>query len=160
MANFFDHYATDADTQISVTDEDFSSARKELVPSVSVEELRHYERVRSAFEGTTKKPTDVQSGQGDASLQQARRMLERANGDGVRLPLANGGVRARPGQQQDGGASDDENDEDEYVIRTQHLSVDDGSTRPPSNKGKGKARSHGFPAQPQNTEANGEDLYD
>ena len=41
IANFFDHYATDTDTEIAVTEDDFTNARQELVPSVSADELRH-----------------------------------------------------------------------------------------------------------------------
>ncbi len=51
VAGFFDHYAKDIDTVIEVIEDDFVSARKELVPSVSAEELYHYERVRDSFEG-------------------------------------------------------------------------------------------------------------
>ena len=38
-----------------VTEEDFMEAHKELVPSVSADELRHYDRVRKQFEGAGKK---------------------------------------------------------------------------------------------------------
>jgi peroxin-6 len=51
VAGFFDHHATDEDTEVMVSEEDFDSARRELVPSVSWEELQHYERVRKTFEG-------------------------------------------------------------------------------------------------------------
>jgi peroxin-6 len=55
VAGFFDHYATDEDTEVVVSEEDFEAARRELVPSVSFEELQHYERVRMTFEGGEKK---------------------------------------------------------------------------------------------------------
>jgi len=51
VAQFFDHHATDADLDVLVTEEDFRLAKDELVPSVSQEELGHYERVRKEFEG-------------------------------------------------------------------------------------------------------------
>ncbi|KAK5150600.1 hypothetical protein LTR04_006781, partial [Oleoguttula sp. CCFEE 6159] len=51
---FFDHLATPADTAVVVTEEDFFAARGELVPSVSVQELQHYDRVRKTFEGDGK----------------------------------------------------------------------------------------------------------
>ncbi|KAF1810665.1 AAA-domain-containing protein [Eremomyces bilateralis CBS 781.70] len=54
IAQFFDHYATPEDMAVMVTEEDFEGAKRELVPSVSVEELGHYERVRRAFEGAPK----------------------------------------------------------------------------------------------------------
>lgn len=55
IAYFFDHLASQEDTAVMVTEQDFIDAHKELVPSVSAEELKHYERVRKAFEGTGKK---------------------------------------------------------------------------------------------------------
>jgi peroxin-6 len=51
IAQYFDHYATDSDTRVTVMEDDFHAAHKELVPSVSAEEFRHYERVRKTFEG-------------------------------------------------------------------------------------------------------------
>jgi peroxin-6 len=44
IAYFFDHFATDEDTAVMVTEQDFIDAHKELVPSVSADELGHYER--------------------------------------------------------------------------------------------------------------------
>jgi peroxin-6 len=60
IAQYFDHYAIDSDTRVTVTEEDFHAAHKELVPSVSAEEFRHYERVRKTFEGNGEeaKPTN------------------------------------------------------------------------------------------------------
>lgn len=55
IAYFFDHVATEEDTAVMVTEEDFMEAHKELVPSVSADELRHYDRVRKQFEGAGKK---------------------------------------------------------------------------------------------------------
>ncbi|SPQ18094.1 06d51eac-25c3-48a9-b3ab-337da5c8dc30 [Thermothielavioides terrestris] len=43
-AAFFDHYATPADLAVTVTEQDFADAQRELVPSVSAGELAHYER--------------------------------------------------------------------------------------------------------------------
>lgn len=54
-AYFFDHLATEEDTAVMVMEDDFIEAHKELVPSVSADELKHYERVRKTFEGTGKK---------------------------------------------------------------------------------------------------------
>lgn len=50
VAYFFDHLAEPEDTEVSVSAKDFDLARRELVPSVSVKELEHYEKVRSVFE--------------------------------------------------------------------------------------------------------------
>lgn len=55
IAYFFDHLARDEDTAVMVTEDDFMEAHKELVPSVSADELRHYDRVRKSFEGAGKK---------------------------------------------------------------------------------------------------------
>ncbi|OAG09151.1 peroxisomal biogenesis factor 6 [Paraphaeosphaeria sporulosa] len=54
-AYFFDHLATEEDTAVMVMEDDFIEAHRELVPSVSADELKHYERVRKTFEGTGKK---------------------------------------------------------------------------------------------------------
>ena len=66
VAGFFDHHATDEDTAVVVSEEDFDSARRELVPSVSYEELQHYERVRNTFEGAGKKDAPATVGNGKA----------------------------------------------------------------------------------------------
>ncbi|KAF1975723.1 peroxisomal biogenesis factor 6 [Bimuria novae-zelandiae CBS 107.79] len=68
IAYFFDHLATEEDTAVMVREEDFIEAHRELVPSVSADELQHYERVRKTFEGTGKKGTSQgQNGEGKAS---------------------------------------------------------------------------------------------
>ncbi|KAJ4382994.1 peroxisomal assembly protein [Didymella sp. IMI 355093] len=54
IAYFFDHLATEEDTAVMVTEQDYVDAHKELVPSVSADELRHYDRVRRTFEGAGK----------------------------------------------------------------------------------------------------------
>ncbi|KAF4553600.1 Peroxisomal biogenesis factor 6-like protein [Elsinoe fawcettii] len=56
VAQFFDHHATPADLAVEVTESDFAEAKSELVPSVSAEELGHYERVRREFEVSGNKP--------------------------------------------------------------------------------------------------------
>jgi peroxin-6 len=55
IAYFFDHLATEEDTAVLVTERDFMDAHGELVPSVSADELRHYDGVRRQFEGVGKK---------------------------------------------------------------------------------------------------------
>lgn len=50
VAYFFDHLAAPEDTEVVVGQEDFELAVRELVPSVSVKELEHYNVVRSSFE--------------------------------------------------------------------------------------------------------------
>lgn len=51
---WFDNIATEKDIQVLVKQQDFVKARDELNPSVSVEELQHYLRVRENFEGGKK----------------------------------------------------------------------------------------------------------
>lgn len=48
---WFDNVATKEEMEVKVTEEDFAKARRDLVPSVSEEELQHYLRVRRDFEG-------------------------------------------------------------------------------------------------------------
>lgn len=48
---WFENVATDADTDVLVTEGDFDKAVNELIPSVSAEELKHYLRVRENFQG-------------------------------------------------------------------------------------------------------------
>jgi peroxin-6 len=59
IAYFFDHLATEEDTAVMVTEQDFVEAHRELVPSVSADELRHYQHVRNTFEGTGKKEDEA-----------------------------------------------------------------------------------------------------
>ncbi|CAI6278680.1 unnamed protein product [Periconia digitata] len=69
IAYFFDHLATDEDTAVMVTEQDFIDAHKELVPSVSAEELKHYDRVRKTFEGTGKKKDDHETNDSNGVVQ-------------------------------------------------------------------------------------------
>ncbi|KAL5360074.1 hypothetical protein BJX96DRAFT_67744 [Aspergillus floccosus] len=55
---FFDHLATPEDVAVMVTEDDFSQAQGELVPSVSAKELEHFERIRQTFESVDKKKQD------------------------------------------------------------------------------------------------------
>ncbi|KAI4175275.1 MAG: hypothetical protein LQ343_001811 [Gyalolechia ehrenbergii] len=55
-AFFFDNLAKEDDVRVVVTEEDFYSAKKELVGSVSAQELEHYQRVRRSFEIPSKPP--------------------------------------------------------------------------------------------------------
>ncbi|RDW95269.1 putative peroxin-6 [Coleophoma crateriformis] len=64
-AYFFDHYATEEDVAVMVTEEDFLNAERELIPSVSAKELEHYGRVRGMFEKVADK-ADVDGGEGEA----------------------------------------------------------------------------------------------
>lgn len=65
-AYFFDHYATKEDVAVMVMEEDFYGAQKELIPSVSMGELEHYQKVRAQFEKVDDKATN---GSKDSPLQ-------------------------------------------------------------------------------------------
>jgi peroxin-6 len=170
IANFFDHYATDADTQIAVTEDDFTNAKQELVPSVSVDELRHYERVRNTFEGATRKAEP----DGEKELQTQDQVVEtnispkkrvgfakRANGSADLVPTMNGSARFQSimNQASAGGGTSDA--DDDYVIRTDKLNLNSNPARPPSSKGKGKGKSRDVLVSEQSSGVvDGEDLYD
>lgn len=56
---WFENVATDADTDVLVTEVDFDKSLRELIPSVSAEELNHYLRVRESFQGGKKKAKEA-----------------------------------------------------------------------------------------------------
>ncbi|EMD62976.1 hypothetical protein GGP41_005012 [Bipolaris sorokiniana] len=114
IAYFFDHIATEEDTAVMVTEEDFMEAHKELVPSVSADELRHYDRVRRQFEGAGKKEED-----------------QKANGSASQQPSSGKGK----------GKAIAVDDADSMVIRTEHVELngDGEAASGGSSKGKGKA---------------------
>lgn len=175
VAYYFDHYATDEDTDVSVMQDDFMQAKAELVPSVSVEELQHYEQVRSTFEGAAKKVESNGNGgaraqngthaksSGNAPVPRAKltELMRRAQSSKDRVTTLNGNGRSQQGSlpQMAGGASDTDED---YVIRTDRLSLNGSSGRPPSSKGKGKGKSRDLPVPDGPVEAAeaDEDLYD
>lgn len=110
IAYFFDHLATEEDTAVMVTEQDFIEAHKELVPSVSADELRHYQRVRAQFEGTGKKD-DAPPTNGNGAMQ-------------ITSDSGKGKGKAK--------AIEDE----DMVIRTENMEINGSGT---SGKGKGKA---------------------
>lgn len=147
IAHFFDHLAIPEDVAVMVEEEDFVQAHRELVPSVSAEELQHYERVRHAFEGQgnaqkTIEADDYQDLKHTEARQhqkhQQRKQLplhnqsppsikhrrpSMAKGKGV-VATVHGGVRPRTNSVGGNVHSEEENtNEDEYVIRTEHLGV-------------------------------------
>jgi peroxin-6 len=139
IAHFFDHYATDEDTNVTVGEEDFDSARRELVPSVSYEELQHYEGVRKAFEGNGAEQKTIESGgagpnhskplppikntQNAATTQNGRR-------SSATRPSSRGKGREKllgfsHNQQHRSGVEEvgDDDEDDPYTITTGHLST-------------------------------------
>jgi peroxin-6 len=124
IAYFFDHLATDEDTAVMVTEQDFMDAHRELVPSVSADELRHYDRVRRTFEG---------AGKGDEKKKQAI-----TNGT---VPTSSSNAKGK------GRAVAPE--EAEIVTRTENIdlngssngaAVDGGSGSGSQGNGKGKGK--------------------
>ncbi|KAK5131865.1 hypothetical protein LTR08_000532 [Meristemomyces frigidus] len=171
VAYYFDHHATDADTDVSVTEEDFIQARRELVPSVSVDELSHYESVRNMFEGSAKKAEDNgdgvyeqnghrETGKPALSRGKPNDLMKRAQSSKDRVATLNGHGRnngAAPAQTP-GVVSDAD---DDYVIRTDRLSLNGSAARPPSSKGKGKGKGKDMSIDgPVDADGAAEDLYD
>jgi peroxin-6 len=129
-AYYFDHLATEEDTAVMVTEQDFEDANRELVPSVSADELGHYEKVRKAFEGAGKKQE-----------QKTKPQLAIMNGQrGPQFTIQDSGsgeVKKAADSEVDGAAEDSD---DDYVIRTEHLELDgEATTANDTGKGKGKA---------------------
>lgn len=63
---WFEHVATDEDTDVLVREQDFDKALHELIPSVSADELQHYLRVRERFQGGKDQAKGTQSQSQDA----------------------------------------------------------------------------------------------
>jgi peroxin-6 len=119
VAYFFDHLATEEDTAVMVTEDDFSEANRELIPSVSADEIAHYETVRQTFEGAGKKE--------EQPSKAAVSGISNANSNQNALQSGKGKGKAATQKV----ASDD----DDYVIRTEHLDMNGNG----SGKDKGKA---------------------
>jgi peroxin-6 len=177
IAGFFDHHATASDLEVQVEEQDFELARKELTPSVSYEELKHYEKVRDQFEGGAKKenpqaqPEDdmgqemqaVSSSKSQMSesdkkfaREKFNELMARRTSSKNAVPQSNGG-----GDHGD-NAGDSSGDDDDYVIRTDRLTINgnaNGNGRPSGGKGKGKGKSRENPVV-EELDGKGEDLYD
>ena len=175
VAGFFDHHATASDLEVQVEEQDFELARKELTPSVSYEELKHYEKVRDQFEGGPKKEKpqgqlEVDIGQEMQAITSSSKsqmsesdknfardkfneLMARRTSSKTAVPQINGG-------DENGGTSS--GDDDDYVIRTDRLTINgnaNGNGRPTSGKGKGKGKSRENPVV-EEMDGDGEDLYD
>ncbi|ODM15117.1 Peroxisomal biogenesis factor 6 [Aspergillus cristatus] len=150
-AYFFDHLATPDDVSVMVTEEDFTDAQSKLVPSVSAKELEHFERIRQSFESVDKKKQNQQEQHQTQQSQPAQTIGEalealRLSGeqpilDGIDGPVVNGDshlplnmdkgkarhgkARSKAGSEVDGEVSDEESigekDDEDYVVRTDHL---------------------------------------
>jgi peroxin-6 len=183
IAGFFDHHATASDLEVQVEEQDFELARKELTPSVSYEELKHYEKVRDQFEGDAKKEksqAQLEEGEMGREMQAVtsssksqmsesdkkfardkfNELMARRTSSKNAVPQSNGGG----GYGENGGNSS--GDDDDYVIRTDRLTINGsangngvGHSRPSGGKGKGKGKSRENPVV-QELDGEGEDLYD
>ncbi|KAK0848933.1 peroxisomal assembly protein [Friedmanniomyces endolithicus] len=173
VAYFFHHCATESDMSVSVVEEDFFLARGVLVPSVSLSELRHYEEVRDMFEGGARKvegngdgqsngngsaggPTTARSAttRNDATRAQLAATMKRVGSSRDRHAKPNG--NHTPAPQVAAGASDSE---DDYVVRTDRLTLNGNGM----GKGKGKGKSadtHHAVETMEEPRGVGEDLYD
>lgn len=144
VAYYFDHYGTDQDSEVTVVEEDFMRAREELTPSVSLDELRHYERVRSTFEGTTKKddasaePGTLANPSQNGQSIRSRAMDAMKRGSKNKLPTINWGPHPTPRADTGEAAADEA--EDDYVIRTDKLTLNDHASKAYVGKGKGKGK--------------------
>jgi peroxin-6 len=170
---------------VQVEEQDFELARKELTPSVSYEELKHYEKVRDQFEGGPKKKDLGQAAVDDegkemqtvVNASEKRQMSEsdkafarekfnelmaRRTSSKNSVPQVNG-----RGGEDGGGASS--GDDDDFVVRTDRLTLNGNgngnggggraTSRPVGGKGKGKGKSR-EDAVVDAAEDGGEDLYD
>lgn len=179
IAGFFDHHATASDLEVQVEEQDFELARKELTPSVSYEELKHYEKVRDQFDGGPKKvkpqaQLEVDMGQEMQAVTSSKSQMSESDKKFARdkfnelmarrtssknsVPQSNSG--GDYGENNGGGASS--GDDDDYVIRTDRLTINgnaNGNGRPSGGKGKGKGKSRENPVV-QEEDGEGEDLYD
>ncbi|KAF2196567.1 AAA-domain-containing protein [Delitschia confertaspora ATCC 74209] len=137
IAYFFDHLATDEDTAVMVTEQDFIDANRELVPSVSADELQHYDKVRQTFEGNGKKEEKQEEQKTIMEFIQSKapagfgKGKGKGKGNADSVPRMDGEAHTAP-----------ESDEDDYIIRTEHLDLN-GSADSGKGKGKGKAVGHG-----------------
>lgn len=138
-ANFFDHHSTTEDIAVSVTEDDFLAAHRELIPSVSAGELAHYERVRASFEGG-RGESNGGAEEGAAAGGKARPAplsLGARTVSGASAGLR-GARRKGKGKAVAVGSDDDEDAEyeDDYGVAADDEEVNRGARR---DKGKGKA---------------------
>lgn len=167
VAYYFDHHATERDTDVEVGEEDFVAARRELVPSVSQEELGHYERVRAMFEGGDQKKAARGSGSGESPRPPSAPHSRPSTASGQSRPpsaqqarpapnlrrLSNQGKQPATNGHGLGGADS----EDDMVARRQHMSLSNGHGY---GKGKGKGKAVVRDAPLPAVQADGDDLYD
>ena len=139
IAQFFDYHATDKDVEVTVTEQDFMEAKNELVPSVSAEEIGHYERVRQEFEGSKDK---------DKGTPQSTQQAMKSAPNNRLAPAANGTRTAEVPPSNNASASDMEAWQARQIEEIMSRSFADGSLARNNpreagyGKGKGKGKGH------------------
>ncbi|KAL8932642.1 MAG: hypothetical protein Q9216_006745 [Gyalolechia sp. 2 TL-2023] len=118
-AFFFDNLAKEEDVRVVVTEEDFYAAKKELVGSVSAQELEHYQSVRRSFEAPSKPPPPHPSMPFVPTRPQPSRRTDTA----IRSPRLDSEVRGKGPQtssgqesESEGESVDSDDDDDEAYI--------------------------------------------
>jgi peroxin-6 len=116
-----------------VEEEDFVKAKRELVPSVSKEELEHYERVRKVFEGGEQRRNEEQGNMRRRAMATEEKDGSR-NGKGTALQVPNSGKsktaalkgsgKGKAGMDNNGRRYDDEDEEGATPYQT---SYEDGN---------------------------------
>jgi peroxin-6 len=131
-AYFFDHFATKEDIAVSVEEEDFIHAERELVPSVSVKELEHYKRVRAQFEKVEQRESgpgsDGASPRSDGGIPQWQQEGNRSKNNGK----GRGKAYDKKGKGKAKTVSDEEDDDEDDLPSP-------GGMVNGRGKGKGKA---------------------
>ncbi|KAL9027699.1 MAG: hypothetical protein Q9196_003814 [Gyalolechia fulgens] len=140
-AHFFERLATEEDVRVVVTEDDFYSAKKELLGSVSAQELEHYQRVRQSFETPPNPPPPPM-------LLPTRPQPSRRTDTAIRSPGPDAEGKGKgkgkapvrqssPSSEEDGNNDeyDDDDDEDAYMTSNDslHASPDRGPRHPTSN---------------------------
>ncbi|KAI4194882.1 MAG: hypothetical protein LQ348_002547 [Seirophora lacunosa] len=136
-AYFFERIAKEEDVSVCVTEEDFGAARRELVGSVSVKELQHYQRVRDSFETPSDKlppPTTPPD-----PIPTRPRATKRTNTAIRSQPIDTNGKGKGKARSNDAGS--DSSTDDVYVTSNDSVHTSPQPHRPkaPQGKGKGKA---------------------
>ncbi|KAL8972678.1 MAG: hypothetical protein Q9197_002668 [Variospora fuerteventurae] len=142
-AYFFERIAKKEDVSVCVTEEDFGAARRELIGSVSVKELQHYQRIRDSFETPSKPPAPATPLKPTSPLMPTRPKPTKRTNTAIRSqPVdTNGKGKGKAPQAiySHKRSSDSSNDDDDDVYVTSNDSIHNSPERKPKPKGKGKA---------------------
>ncbi|CZR54070.1 probable peroxin-6 [Phialocephala subalpina] len=161
-AYFFDHFATDEDVAVMVTEEDFMAAERELVPSVSLKELEHYGRVRAQFE-KVEKDDSSKNGKGkgkevvkDGILDWQRTEEERPRSNGKGKGKEKAVDRKGKGKEKSAGRWDEGSGDEDREFYDERVNGHGHGHGVAKGKGKGKAVDMGFQ---EGREEDDEELY-